>query len=133
MEERGRSIPPFLELCAVARRAELGELSYPEAVRLLWLSQRAAALSPRAELVMLERLLEQDDTDLRFLRRLRDLKLDLGEPMQPAQEELALLLDPQNVRAAHLLANVLRAQGKPTSLLIEEMGLRETFREFPTM
>jgi hypothetical protein len=79
--------------------------------------------------------LERDATDLRFLRRLRDLKHDLGEPMDPAQEELALradlLLDPQNLAAAHALARVLKVQGRPISLLIEEMSLREDLRKSP--
>jgi hypothetical protein len=92
-------------------------------------------LPPRAEIAMLERLLEQDATDLRFLRRLRDLKQDLGEPMQPGQEELALradlLLDPQNLAAAHRLAQVLNVQGEPISSLIEEMSLREDLRNSP--
>src|SRR6266567_1501508 len=48
MLQRGRSLPTFLEYYAVSRQAELGELSYTEAVRLLWLTQRSAALSPRA-------------------------------------------------------------------------------------
>src|SRR5260370_10693615 len=55
MQQRGRSLPLFLEYYAVSRQAELGELSYAEAVRLLWLGQRAAALSPRAEGAMLNR------------------------------------------------------------------------------
>jgi hypothetical protein len=55
MEQRGRSLPPFLEFYAVSRQAELGELSDTDAVRLLWLGQTGAALSPRAELVMLDR------------------------------------------------------------------------------
>src|SRR6266567_5735626 len=49
MQQRGRSLPPFLEYYTVSRQAELGELSYTEAVRLLWLGQGAVTLSPRAE------------------------------------------------------------------------------------
>jgi len=135
VQQRGRSLPPFIEYYAVSGQAERGELSYTEAVRLLWLGQTAAAPSSRAEMAMLERLLEQDTTDLRFLRRLRDLKRGLGEPMEPIQEELALradlLLDPQNLAAAHRLARVLGAQGKPISPQIEKMSLREDLRKSP--
>jgi hypothetical protein len=111
------------------------QLSYAEVQRLLQLQQTMPLLSPGVELAMLQQLLDQDATDLRLLRRLRDLKKRLGEPMEPSQEELALradlLLDPQNLAAAHTLARVLEAQGKPISLLIEELSLKEDLRQVP--
>ena len=87
---------------------DTSQLSYAEMQRLLSQPQPVPLLSPGAEIAVLQRLLDEDATDLRLLRRLRDLQLiDAGPSWRVARPPernavawvLSLRSGPQRVTA----------------------------------